>query len=87
MKTIDDINYYSEEELESLGVPRDTTIRGVSETAARPLIRNRDEQIRGKALSSISKALETGKERMINCLRDTRGDDWEMKTSNRYTNQ
>ena len=61
MKTIDDINYYSEEELESLGVPRDTTIRGVSETAARPLIRNRDEQIRGKALSSISKALETGK--------------------------
>ena len=48
-------------QLEILGVPRDTTIRGVSETAARPLIRKRDIKVREKVMLSVSKALESGK--------------------------
>jgi len=49
------IKFYKE--LEILGVPRDATIRGVSETAARPLIRICDENIRQKAIIKCSERL------------------------------
>lgn len=48
-------------DLEILGVPRTLAIARIPEGAARPLIRNRNEDVRAKALSSISNALESGK--------------------------
>jgi len=47
--------------LEERGIPKTVTIVTLSENAAQPLIRITDKDIREKALSSISKSLESGK--------------------------
>lgn len=47
--------------LEKRGVPQSISFEILPEGAARPLFRIQDEEIKDKALSSISKALELGK--------------------------
>lgn len=58
-ETVRTIKEYIEfyKEMESLGIPKDSTIRGISETAARPLIRNPDKTVRERAISHIGNAL------------------------------
>lgn len=51
------IKFYKK--LESLGIPKATTIVGVSESAARPLIRIQDEQVRERAILSVKNSLES----------------------------
>lgn len=60
VRTIEEyIKFYKH--LEELGVPKNTTIVGVPEGAIRPLIREKDAEIKAKVISSISKSLKSGK--------------------------
>jgi hypothetical protein len=60
---IKEINSYIDlaDGLEKQGIPQETVFNGLSQWAARPLIAIQDEEIKEKALSSISNALESGK--------------------------
>jgi hypothetical protein len=60
---VKEINSYIDlaDGLEKQGIPQETVFNGLSQWAARPLIAIQDEEIKEKALSSISNALESGK--------------------------
>ena len=47
--------------LEKKGIPQESTMVRLPERIARPLIAIQDEEIKDKAISSILKALESGK--------------------------
>lgn len=62
-RAVQEINSYIDlaDGLEKKGVPLDRTFERLPEGVARPLIAIQDEEIKDKVLSSISKALESGK--------------------------